>query len=62
MTLEDFRQSVLKKLRVYAIGKSDQELTKAIEEYPDIITDGYRHYQGVEYGCDYAAWNISQCI
>lgn len=62
MSMEEFKKRVLDRLRVYARGKSEQELAGALEEYSDIVKDGYTHYQGIEYGCDYAAWNISQCI
>lgn len=62
MGREEFRSMVLEKLRVYSRGKSEQELTEAMNEYSDLIEEGYTHYQGVEYGYDYAAWNISMCI
>ena len=62
MPLEEFKQLVLIKLREYTPGYSDQYLNNAINEYTDIVLDGYRHYQGIDYGRDYAAWNISMCI
>lgn len=62
MSLEEFKQKVLGKLWMYTNGKTRQELLDAIEEYPDIIQDGYHHHYGLDYGCDYAAWNISLCI
>ena len=62
MPLEKFKQLVLTKLRGYAPGYSDQYLIAAINEYTDIVLDGYHHYQGIDYVCDYAAWNISMCI
>ena len=60
--MAEFKQDVLEKLRVYANHKTEEELMQAIEDYPDIIQDGYNHHYGMEYGCDYAAWNIAQCI
>lgn len=62
MGREEFRNKVLEKLREYTRGKSDQELMKAMDEYSDLMEEGYTHYQGIEYGYDYAAWNISMCI
>lgn len=62
MNKEEFKNKVLEKLLEYAKNKSEKDLTKAIDEYADIIEEGYTHYQGIEYGIDYAAWNISLCI
>ncbi len=46
----------------YSPHKTDEEILEAIEEYDDIMRDGYKSRFGVEYGVDYAAWNISLCI
>lgn len=61
-TMEQFKERVLDKLRQYVTGKSETQLIGYLDEYYDIVQEGFTHYRGVEYGCDYAAWNISQCI
>ncbi len=62
MDRETFKSKVMDKLRTYAPGRTEQELAEAMDEYADLIEEGYTHYQGVEYGYDYAAWNIAMCI
>ena len=62
MKREEFEGKVLRKLKKYAPKKTDKELRLALSEYSDLVEEGYNHYQGIEYGCDYAAWNISMCI
>lgn len=62
LTMEQFRERVLDKLKLYAVGKSEEDLINALDEYYDLVQEGFSHYRGKEYGCDYAAWNIAQCI
>lgn len=62
ISLEEFKQKVFEKLKTtYAPNRSDHEIMDAIEEYPEIIHDGYVNRYGQEYGVDYAANNIDLC-
>ena len=62
LSQDQFKEKVLEKLRQYAGDKTEEELQEAMSEYDDLVQEGYSHHRGQEYGCDYAAWNISQCI
>lgn len=63
MSIEQFKDEVFKLLKnKYSTCHDDDYLKQAIREYDDIIRDGYAHDYGLEYGIDYAAWNISMCI
>lgn len=71
MTKDVFRKKVFELLHEegYAPHKSDEELEEALDEYDDILTDGYEmiseeenEADGLRHGIDYAAWNIAMCI
>lgn len=62
LSQDQFKEKVLEKLRQYAGDKTEEELQEAMSEYDDLVQEGYSHHRGQEYGWDYAAWNISQCI
>ena len=61
---QQFTEAVIKKMKEpgYAGHKSEEEIREAIQEYQDIMQDGFHHYFGQEYGIGYAANNISMRI
>ena len=66
MTKDQFKEKVFEKLheKGYSDYKTDEELREAIEEYADIIDDGFSRMKeyGEVSGIRYAANNISMCI
>lgn len=63
MDIDQFKSEVFNLLKnKYSSYHDDNYLTEAIEEYDDIIRDGYGHRYGQAYGAEYAARNISMCI
>ena len=62
MTVEEFERAVLDRLQGYRGDVPPERLREHLEEYADIVRDGYRDPYGEEHGVAYAAWNISQCI
>ena len=67
MSLEEFREAVIKKMmsKGYADHKSREEIEETIDgENKDIFDSAFGMLSGhsVDWCINYAAWNISMCI